>query len=275
MAFLSVVESKCKKDGVCVAECPTRVIKLQEDTGHPALIQGGDKVCNRCGHCVAACPHGALKHSDISAEDCPKIKPELTINEEQAIQFLRSRRSIRAYEDKPVEMEKTRRLIEAARYAPTGANAQMVEWWVLTDKDKLNRISEMTVECMRQTIKEQPQNLETQPYFEIIIKTWENGNDPILYNAPVLVTASAPREAAIGMVDLTIALTYFDLLAPTMGLGTCWAGLVQLTTMSSQSVKDLMGIPVDHPHHFSMMLGYPKAKYYRMPGRKPPKTTFV
>jgi nitroreductase len=42
----------------------------------------------------------------------------------------------------------------------------------------------------------------------------------------VLVVASAPKEATNGMVDVTLALSYLDLLAPTMGLGTCWAGLL-------------------------------------------------
>ena len=60
MAFLIVDESKCKKDGICVAECPSGLIKLQEDTGYPGIIPGGDKVCIRCGHCVAVCPNGAL-----------------------------------------------------------------------------------------------------------------------------------------------------------------------------------------------------------------------
>ncbi|MEM3486375.1 MAG: nitroreductase family protein, partial [Candidatus Methanomethyliaceae archaeon] len=108
------------------------LIKLQEDTGYPGIIPGGDEVCNRCGHCVAVCPTGALKHSDIPVEDCPPIKPELIINDEQAVQFLRSRRSIRAYKDKPVEEGKIRRLIEITRYAPTGGNGQLVEWLVLT-----------------------------------------------------------------------------------------------------------------------------------------------
>jgi ferredoxin len=140
MAFLIVDESTCRKDGICLAECPMSLITFQEDTGHPVLIPGGDEVCNRCGHCIAVCPKGALEHSDIPGEDCPKIKPALTISEEQAFQFLRSRRSIRAYKDKPVEKEKVRRLIEAARYAPTGGNFQMVEWLVLTDKNKLHEI---------------------------------------------------------------------------------------------------------------------------------------
>jgi nitroreductase/NAD-dependent dihydropyrimidine dehydrogenase PreA subunit len=271
MAFLIVDESRCKKDGICLAECPMSLITSQEESGHPALIPGGDKICNRCGHCVAVCPKGALKHSDISDEDCIKIKPELSLNEEQAIQFLRSRRSIRAYKDKPVEKEKIKRLIGTARYAPTGGNSQMVEWLVLTDKNKLHEIAAKTIEHFRREIKEKPQLLQ---YFSPIIKFWEGGHDSILWNAPVLVVASAPKEAATGMQDACISLTYLDLLAPAMGLGTCWAGLVQQAIISLPALKDFLGVPADHPYHYPMMLGYPKGKYYRLIARKPPKISF-
>ncbi|MCL6479697.1 MAG: nitroreductase family protein [Peptococcaceae bacterium] len=274
MAFLIVDDSMCKKDGICVAECPSALIKLQEDTGYPGIIPGGDEVCNRCGHCVAVCPKGALKHLDIPAEDCPPIKPELIINEEQAVQFLRSRRSIRAYKDKPVEEGKIRRLIEIARYAPTGGNGQLVEWLVLTDKRKIHEIASQTIEFFRRYIKKNPQVLEFNPYLPLIVKAWDAGCDSILWNAPVLVVASAPKEAPTGIADVCIALSYLDLLAPTMGLGTCWAGLLQHAITSLPSLKKNVGVPTEHSHHFPMILGYPKAKYYRLPGRKPPKITF-
>lgn len=274
MAFLIVDEDKCNRDGICVAECPMALIRLQEDTGYPGLVPGGDKACNRCGHCVAVCPNGSLNHWDIQPEDCVRIKRELMVNEEQAVQFLRSRRSIRAYKDRPVEKEKITRLIEAVRYAPTGGNSQLVEWWVLTDKNKLHEIAGMTVECFRRAIKENPHILSLQPYLATIVKAWDIGHDTILWNAPVLVVASAPKQASTGMVDLSIALSYLDLLAPTMGLGTCWAGLLQHAITSSPTLKDFVGVPADHPHLFSMVLGYPKAKYYQLPGRKPSKITF-
>ena len=274
MAFLIVDESKCKKDSICVAECPSGLIKLQEDTGYPRIIPGGDNVCNRCGHCVAVCPNGALILSEIPAEDCPPIKPELIINEEQAVQFLRSRRAIRAYKDKPVAKEKIRRLIEIARYAPTGGNGQLVEWLVITDKRKIHESASQTIEFFRRFVKENPRVLELNPYLSLIIEAWEAGYDSILWNAPVLVVASAPKEAPTGMADLCIALSYLGLLAPTMGLGTCWAGLLQQAIISSPPFREFLGVPAEHPHLFPMILGYPKARYYRLPGRKPPKITF-
>jgi nitroreductase/NAD-dependent dihydropyrimidine dehydrogenase PreA subunit len=271
MTFLRIDESKCKKDGICASECPMALIRLQADTGYPDFVPGGDKACNRCGHCVAVCPSGALNHWDIQPEDCVRIERELILNEEQAVQFLRSRRSIRAYKDTPVEKDKIKRLIEIARYAPTGGNSQFVEWLVLTDKNKLQKIAGMTIECFRREINEKPQLLE---YLTPIFKSWEAGLDSILWNAPVLVVASAPTQASTGMVDLCIALSYLDLLAPVMGLGACWAGLLQHAIISSPALKDFLCVPDGHPHLFPIVLGYPKVKYYQLPGRKPPRITF-
>jgi nitroreductase/NAD-dependent dihydropyrimidine dehydrogenase PreA subunit len=257
-----------------MAECPQGIIGIQDGTGYPFLIPQVEGMCNRCGHCVAACPHGALSHSDIPFENCPGIKKELILTEEQAGQFLRSRRSIRSFKDTPVEKETIQRLIETARCAPTGGNSQMVEWHVLTDRNKMHEMASLTIDCFRSDIKDNPKIFEKVPYLKKIVDIWESGQDIILRAAPVLVVAAAPVTAATGMVDLCIALSYMDLMAPAMGLGTCWAGLLQHGMTASPEIKKLTGVPADHPHHFPMMLGYPTAKYYRMPGRNPPKIIF-
>jgi nitroreductase len=75
-------------------------------------------------------------------------------------------------------------------------------------------------------------------------------------------------------IDLTLALCYLGLAAPVLGLGTCWAGLLQRALLSSPSLKETLGVPAEHPHHYPMMLGYPKLKYYRLPEGKPPKIAY-
>jgi nitroreductase len=189
------------------------------------------------------------------------------------VQFLRSRRSIRRYKNIPVEKDKILRLIEVARYAPTGANRQPVEWLVLSDKSHLRNIAGLAINWMRKILKD-PQVAEASPYLLPVVAAWEAGNDPVLRDAPVLIVASAPKEAMNGLVDLTLALSYLELLAPTMGLGTCWAGLLQGALLASSSVKAAVGIPADHPHHYALMLGYPDVKYYRLPERQKPRITF-
>ena len=116
MGLLKVDESKCKKDGLCKRECPVIIIKMEEGEDYPYITPQDESACLRCGHCIAVCPHGALSHEYIRLEDCPEIRKELIINEAQAMQFLRSRRSIRLYKDRPVEREKIERLINAGRH---------------------------------------------------------------------------------------------------------------------------------------------------------------
>jgi nitroreductase/NAD-dependent dihydropyrimidine dehydrogenase PreA subunit len=271
MGILIVDESKCKQDGICAKECPMAIIRLQDKENYPELIAGGEQVCIQCGHCVAVCPHGAFSHTMVPLESCQPIREELFISEEQAVQFLRSRRSIRAFfKDRPLEKETIKKLIEIARYAPTGGNSQMVEWTVFTDKAKIKELSRLTVDWMRSVLQKDPQPAYA-PYLPMIVAAWDAGHDMLLRNAPAMVVASAPKQDPNGLVDVTLALSYLELAAITKGLGTCWAGLVQGAMLSSSQMKKEMGIPEGHPHHYPMMLGYPKPKYFRLPERKAPK----
>jgi nitroreductase/NAD-dependent dihydropyrimidine dehydrogenase PreA subunit len=272
MGLLIINENKCKKDGICARECPMVLINLKDGNGFPEMVQGGEDICNSCGHCVAVCPHGALNHAWVPIENSPTIEKELDINVDQAVQFLRSRRSIRFFKKQPVEKEKLQRLIEIARYAPTGGNRQVVEWIVLTDEGKIRAIAERTVEWMRKALAKAPESVP--PYFPLIVGAWDMGYNSVTWSAPALVVASAPEAATTGMVDVTLALSYLDLAAPKLGLGTCWAGLVEGALQASLAVREAVGLPEGHPYHYPMMIGYPKPKYSRVPERKAPKITW-
>ncbi len=273
MGLITIDESACKKDGMCGRECLAGIIRLPEG-GYPEIPEGSEVACRLCGHCVAVCPQGALSHEAVPIEGSPAIREQLAINEAQAVQFLRSRRSIRFYTEKPVEKETIQRLIEVARYAPTGGNSQLVEWVAISGSARIHEISAAAVGCLREILDKDPSFAVAAPYLPTTLANFDAGYDSILRNAPVLLIASAPKEASNGMVDLTVALSYLDLLAPVMGLGTCWAGLLQRAILSSPSLKESLGIPPAHPYHYPMMLGYPNVKFYRLPERKPPKITF-
>ncbi len=272
MGLLIIDESRCKKDSLCVRECPMAIIKLKDGDGFPEIAPGSEAVCNDCGHCVAICPHDALDHARVPKERSPLIDKDLEITGDQAVQFLRSRRSVRFFKDQAVEREKLQRLIEIARYAPTGGNRQLVEWVVFTDRDQIKGIAEHTVTWMRKVLEKAPQSVP--PYFPLIVGAWDMGYDSVTWSAPVLLLASAPREVNTGLVDLTLALSYLELAAPKFGLGTCWAGVVCGAMQGSASVREAMGLPEGHPHYYPMMLGYSKPKYVRLPERKAPKITW-
>jgi len=271
MGLLTIDQDKCKKDGICVNECPMAILKLKDGDGFPTMIGVGDELCNDCGHCVAVCPHGALTHSRIAIERSPYIREDLDISEEQTVQFLRERRSIRFFKKQPVEKEKLQKLIEIASYAPSGGNLQLVEWLVISDPAKIKEISGLTAEWMRKVMEVRK---PLPPYFPRIVSAWDMGYNSVLWSAPALVVASAPKEATTGMVDVPIALTYFELAAQKMGLGTCWAGLLEGALQASSAVREAVQIPSGNPYHFPMMVGYPKVKYTRLPARRAPKITW-
>lgn len=269
MSFFIIDEKKCTRDGICVAECPSKIIELKDGSPVPTLMEHAEKGCIRCGHCVAVCPHGAFSHSLIKIEDCPPVQSDLSLTVEQAEHFLRSRRSIRLYKDKAVESEKISRLIEIARYSPTGGNSQQVNWVVISSRDTVKKISGMVIDLMRAMVQNKHPMAESYR-LDRLIMAWESGYDLISRDAPSLVLACAPGAYGMASVDCSSALSYLDLAAPTLGLGCCWAGFIMMGIMKWQPLQQMLELPEGQACFGAMMVGYPKYRYYRLPTRKEP-----
>lgn len=273
MVLITVDKEKCKKDGTCINECPFSLLQQHEENGYPRMKPGWEHFCISCGHCVASCPHSALDHRHVPLERCLPLEEELAITRQQIWQLLRSRRSIRRFQDKPVEKEKIEKLIEVASHAPTSGNSQRLKWLVITDRNRIKTLAGLVIEWIRHELEKGAKN--TGPSFlPLVVSGWENGEDTVLWNAPALLVVSAPRGTPLGMVDLTLALSYLELAAPALGLGTCWGGLLQYALYSWPPARETLGLPEKRPYFFSMMLGYPKSRYYRIPARKAPEITW-
>ena len=273
MEFFSVNQQTCKKDGMCAAVCPLGIIEFKNDE-NPKPIDEAEDVCILCGHCVAVCPTNSFSHSKIPIEQCSTIKQELAISPEQCEQFFRSRRSIRVYKKKQVPKDDISRLIETAGYAPSGHNCQCVEWMVLDDRKKLRNLSEKVVDWMC-WVTDQMSDLASDLHLYRAVKIWETGRDVILRDAPVVIIAHAEKENFLAPSACTIALAYLELTAISMGLGACWAGYFNIAANNFQPLKEALAIPKEHECFGSMMLGYPKFKYSRIPTRKSPRITWL
>jgi nitroreductase/NAD-dependent dihydropyrimidine dehydrogenase PreA subunit len=269
MSLLNIDQKKCKQDDLCAAECPMGIIRFTGKGSYPEILSESEPMCIRCGHCVAVCPHGALDHAEVPLSACTVIDKALDISPVQAEQFLRSRRSVRRFKDKPVEQPVLQRLIEIACYAPTASNSQLVEWLVINNPKQLYAIAGQVIDWMRSMLKD-PKSV-VMPYYPLLVSAWEAGIDTVLRSVPCLVVAMAPGPAPNRMVDLTLALGYLELAAPQYGLGTCWAGMLQGAMLASPSLKQAVGIPLDFPFHYPMMIGYANVRYYRLPERQAPK----
>ncbi len=264
-----VDSEKCNRDGICVEACGRRLIEMEGADSVPTLIAGVEELCINCGHCVAVCPSGALALHTMRPEDCPQIKNELLIDLEQAEQFLRSRRSIRNYKDKPVERDKLNKLIQVSGYAPSASNARPVHFLVIENKAEIRRLSGLVVDWMRMKIKEDPTSGNAFHYNRVVA-LWDGGKDPICRNAPYLIVAHAAESSRMVQVDCILALAYAELIAPVLGLGATWAGYVMTATIFYPPLMEALKLPESHKCFGVMMVGYPKLKFVRMPLRNPP-----
>ncbi|MFC1882527.1 nitroreductase family protein [Thermodesulfobacteriota bacterium] len=269
MAFLTIDETKCKQDGICASECPRRIIIQEVDKSYPQIAQADEANCMVCGHCVVVCPHGALSVTGVDIEDCPEIEKDLVLSWLQTEQFLRSRRSTRWFKNKAMDRGTLEQLINTARYAPTASNAQNLHWTVIEGRDKLELLSQETINWMERVIEAQPDS-PAADYFRPVLARWATGYDGILRTAQTLLVPSAPKESANGLVDLSIALAYLELAALPLGVGTCWAGLLRGAMLATPELVESMSLPEGHTWFYPMMIGYPKFKYHRLPERKAP-----
>jgi nitroreductase len=127
--------------------------------------------------------------------------------------LLKSRRSIRIYQDKPIPQDLILQILEAGRWAPTGANLQPWHFIVVTDAETRKRIGEVA------------------RFF--FIKSSHAEKAPV-----VLVLAFDTRKGKYGRYDVTLAGGNMMTMAESLGFGTCWIG-----AFDEPKVKEILEIP--------------------------------
>jgi nitroreductase len=214
-----------------------------------------------------------LARCDLTPADCTEINKDLLISPFQAEQFLRSRRSIRKFQERGVEREKLEKLIQIGAYAPSAHNARPVHLLVIKDKSKVKRLSDLILDFLNLMIKQAPA-LAASNNFPRVIQLWEKGDDPIFGNAPHLIVAHAPESSLMAQIDCALALGYAELAAPSLDLGMTWSGFGIAAAAFSPPFKEALGLPENHKCFGMMMVGYPKARFVRIPPRKAPPVTW-
>ena len=273
MGLFTIDKDTCNKDGLCAAVCPAQIIRQDKDQ-FPEPVEDAEEICIQCGHCVAVCPKGSLSHKDMPLAHCPEIRDDLKISPEQTIQFLRNRRSIRVYKDKPVPRDLLSTLIDTARYAPTGHNSQCVEWMVIDDPNLLKELSGTAVEWMRWMTQHMADFAAIMHMDRTICRFEDTGEDVILRGAPALIVTHGHKENNFAPASCTIALAYLELAATGLGLGTCFAGYLKAAENFFPPMKSVLSLPENHECMGALMVGYPKFKYTRLPARKEPVITW-
>jgi len=269
MSVFAVDDAKCTRCGICIQECPPRIIEMLDPKALPTIIPDQAERCITCGHCVAVCPFAAVGLKAMTSEDCETMSKELLPTAEQVEYLLKSRRSIRVYKEKPVPHAVLAKLIDIARYAPSGRNAQPVHWLIVDNPQEVRKLASLVVDWMNLLVRKSPRLME-QFHFDIFINAWQRGEDRVLRGAPHLIVAHAPKDTTLAQEDCAIALTYLELAAYSQGLGTCWAGYLLAAASSFPAIINALALPGGHRCFGALMVGYPKYEFKRIPLRNEP-----
>ena len=281
--MIVIDSTKCTQCGLCFEVCPNYVLALSEDQEIQVKYPGQ---CCVCGHCVAICPENALIHQEIPAEKFEDL-PIIKISPESMRILLLSRRSIRAFKEKSVPKELIEQLIEVGIHAGTSSNGQTENLVVIQDRKLLSELEKMVIEVlwnkgMKYLGSEIGQKLaktklgnemlrQVIPYHHIIRNRRQNNElaGMVFRNAPVVMVIHGLRTNFMAHANCSIAVRNMEIMAKTMGLGTCWAGFLSVAAhLAKRKIETYLEIPDDHSIYGAMMVGYPKFEYRKIIPRR-------
>jgi len=261
-------EAVCTKCALCAADCPARIIDMAK--GYPAIAPENEASCYRCQHCLAVCPTGAVSILGRKPEDSMPLAggfPEAL----QMETLIKGRRSVRRYQEENLPPELLLRLLDVACHAPSGMNFRQVHFTLVEDRSKLSQLRDEMMAGLSRKLREGsfPAGLE---FLADFIPQWEEERIDFLFRgAPHLLVASAPRSIVTPEQDCLIALSYFDLFAQTLGVGTVWDGLAKCVIDDVlPEFRSRLGIPEDHVIGYAMAFGRPAVQYARSTQQGPP-----
>ena len=139
---------------------------------------------------------------------------------------VQKRHSIRAYDSTPIPDEKLKKILEAARLAPSAGNVQPWHFIVVTDVEKRKKLA--------------------QARFANFIS-----------QAPAVIVGCGDQRASPDwyFVDVSIAMQNMVLTATSEGLGTCWIG-----SFDEDQVRGMLRIPEKFRVVALLTVGYPRKR---------------
>ena len=258
MLDFTVDETLCTRCGLCVRDCPSRII-VMADGATPRIAPDQEAACIQCQHCLAICPTAAIAILGRKPGDSLPLAAGSFPTLDRMELLVRGRRSVRQYRDENVDPALLRRLLAATANAPTGVNRRELTFNVIDDKDDLHRLREKVLAGLAAATGIP----ERYGYLREAGRAYqEQQNDIIFRTAPHALFISAPPDAPCPNQDVALALAYFELLAQSAGLGTVWWGIAQMVFAVLPELKALIGIPPKHVY-YAMLFGMPSVHYPR------------
>ena len=205
---------------------------------------------------------------------------------EELSELIKTRRSVRKFQDKPVPEDLLVKALELATWAPNGGNKQAWKFCIVTSKDLIQKMGD-AVKSKTELIASWP---EAEQFGETVTR-WRRTSD-FFRKAPVCIAVLmgkyiSPADSILqargdadpiareirsyratgksSLQSAAAAITYLCLVLHSFGIGTTWmAGPLQ----AKKEIEQLLNVPPDWDFVALIPVGY-AVDVPKVPPRKP------
>jgi nitroreductase len=188
------------------------------------------------------------------------------------LDLVKERRTIRKFKPDPIPDDYIEKIIEVARWAPSGFNTQPWEFIVIKDKKLKEDLARLSAEYR----EKYGRRLEATREPRLGPLKLPGSYEPMDWNsAPVFIMLCGDTRAKIGLPmtvrndswecrsiftsSLANAFLYMHLAATSLGLAANWVSALK-ATLVHRMVKHTLGLPQDFEIYDMMAIGYPAMK---------------
>ncbi|WP_298768922.1 nitroreductase [uncultured Fibrobacter sp.] len=170
------------------------------------------------------------------------------------LEAIKTRRSTRKFQAKPVEREKLEKIVEAGRFAPTGGNCQSNHFFVISNPEVLKKL----VELVQSAFAKMELRDDLYKSLQNSIRLSQKGNYSFCYTAPVLIVVANKKDYGNNMADVACAVENMMLAANELDLGSCYINQLKWLNEDPTLLEYLRGFGLreDERVYASVAIGY-------------------
>lgn len=174
-----------------------------------------------------------------------------------ALEAILTRRSTRHYQPDMVDEDKLRKILEAAKQAPSGGNNQTNHFLVIRSRKVLSELIEMTENAFaRMEITE-----GMYPSLKHAVTASKKGGYVFCYDAPVLIAVANRKDYGNNMADCACAVENMLIAANALDLGSCYINQLKWLNEDRALLEYFrsLGLKENERIYAAVILGYPAA----------------